>query len=83
MKKEKAGRPRIGESHVGRDKILKSALKILDRGGIQELSMRKLAEKMNVTPMALYHHVGNRSQLLCALSDMVYGDVNVMDVEVC
>lgn len=37
--------------------------------------MRALAGRLGVTPMSLYHHIGDRAGLLRALSDRVYGGV--------
>lgn len=75
MKRSKPGRPQAGRNRVERDSILRIALEILDREGPQGLTMRSLAKELRVTPMALYHHVGNRTELLRALADEVYSDV--------
>lgn len=68
------GRPARGQG-VTRDKVLDAALALLDEGGDQALSMRSLAARLDVTAMSLYHHVGDRSGLLRALSDRVYEEV--------
>lgn len=48
---------------------------MLAEGGEQGLTMRGLASRLGVTPMSLYHHVGDRAGLLRALSEEVYGGV--------
>lgn len=68
------GRPAPGTG-VARDDILTTALTLLDEGGGQGLTMRALAARLGVTPMSLYHHVGDQSGLLRALSDRVYAEV--------
>ncbi len=68
------GRPAHGEG-VTRDAILASALALLDEGGGQGLTMRALAARLGVTPMSLYHHVGDHAGLLSALSDRVFAEV--------
>jgi AcrR family transcriptional regulator len=68
------GRPGRGQG-VTREEILEGALALLDEGGGQALSMRALAARLKVTPMSLYHHVGDRAGLLRALSDRVYAAV--------
>jgi len=67
------GRPARGQG-VTRDEILSAALLLLDEDGAS-LGMRALAARLGVTPMSLYHHVGDRAGLLQALSGHVYGAV--------
>jgi AcrR family transcriptional regulator len=52
-----------------------AGLTLLDEGGGHGLTMRALASRLGVTPMSLYHHVGDRSGLIAALSDRVYAAV--------
>lgn len=65
------GRPAHGKG-VTQDAILSTALALLDEGGGKGLSLRALAARLDVTPMSLYHHVGDHAGLLRALSDRVY-----------
>ena len=75
MKKVKRGRPKA-DVGLQKEEILKVALEILDQSGPHDFSMRKVAEKLNVTPMALYNHFLNRSALVRELSDRVYSQVS-------
>ena len=45
-------------------KIVDTASDMLDRGGVEKFSMRRLATEIGVDPMALYHHVPNRGALM-------------------
>lgn len=65
------GRPARGHG-VTQEAILSTALALLDEGGGAGLSLRALAARLGVTPMSLYHHVGDHAGLLRALSDRVY-----------
>lgn len=65
------GRPAPGKG-VTQDAILSTALAMLDEGDGNGLSLRALAARLGVTPMSLYHHVGDHAGLLRALSDRVY-----------
>ncbi|XVQ84762.1 TetR/AcrR family transcriptional regulator [Microbispora siamensis] len=47
-----------------REEILDAALAIADEHGIGKVSMRALAERVGVTPMALYRHVSDKAELL-------------------
>lgn len=57
--------PRLSTS----DKILRAALKLFERGGADAVSMRRIAEAVGITPMAIYRHFPNREALLKRLSD--------------
>jgi AcrR family transcriptional regulator len=50
-----------------RERIAEAALAILEREGAQAVSMRRIAQEVGVTPMAIYHHYANREALLQAL----------------
>ncbi len=47
-----------------REEILDAALAIADERGLDGVSMRAVAERVGVTPMALYRHVGGKAELL-------------------
>lgn len=47
-----------------REEILDVALAIADERGLDGVSMRAVADRIGVTPMALYRHVGNKAELL-------------------
>jgi AcrR family transcriptional regulator len=47
-----------------REEILGAAVALADESGLEALSMRTLAERVGVTPMALYPHVGGKATLL-------------------
>ncbi|MEU9137351.1 TetR/AcrR family transcriptional regulator [Streptomyces sp. NPDC048404] len=47
-----------------REEILDAAVAIADEHGVDAVSMRALADRVGVTPMALYRHVKDKSALL-------------------
>ncbi|SBS75951.1 Regulatory protein TetR [uncultured Mycobacterium sp.] len=53
-----------------RDVVAKAAA-ILDGYGIADLTMRRLARELDVTPGALYWHFANKQELLGAVADHV------------
>lgn len=59
-----------------RDRVLRTAVSLADQEGIEALSMRKLAQALDVVPMALYRHVANKDELLDALVDVVIGEID-------
>jgi TetR/AcrR family tetracycline transcriptional repressor len=44
---------------------------MLDRDGLERFSIRRLAEHLGVTPMAVYNHVSSKRDLLQAVADDV------------
>lgn len=55
-----------------RDVVAKAAA-ILDNYGIADLTMRRLARELDVSPGALYWHFANKQELLGAVADHVLG----------
>ncbi|MBO0676379.1 TetR/AcrR family transcriptional regulator C-terminal domain-containing protein [Mycolicibacterium sp. S2-37] len=51
--------------------VVDAATAILDEYGIGDLTMRRLARELNVTPGALYWHVANKQELLGAVADRI------------
>jgi AcrR family transcriptional regulator len=51
------------------EKILRAAHKLFDREGADAVSMRRVADAVGITPMAIYRHFPNRESLLKKLSD--------------
>ncbi|SMD20314.1 TetR/AcrR family transcriptional regulator [Kibdelosporangium aridum] len=47
-----------------REKILSAALELIDEAGLEALSMRRLGQHLGVDPMAVYHHIPNKDELL-------------------
>lgn len=57
------------------DRITAAARKLLDREGSDAVTMRRVAKAVGITPMALYRHVVNRSDLLNILADGGFADL--------
>ncbi|MFD0568129.1 TetR/AcrR family transcriptional regulator [Kitasatospora gansuensis] len=67
--------PPARRTPLSRDRVLRAAVALADRTGIDALSMRKLAQELGVVPMALYKHVANKDQLLDGMVDFVLGEI--------
>lgn len=52
-----------------RAKIVAAGLRLLERGGQEAVTMRRVAKAIGVTAMAIYHHFPDRDALLRALAD--------------
>jgi AcrR family transcriptional regulator len=55
--------------HAGleREDVVDAALALVEAGGGEALTMRKLAAELGVAPTTIYWHVGNRDQLVLAV----------------
>jgi AcrR family transcriptional regulator len=51
--------------------VVDAATTLLDSYGIADLTMRRLARELNVSPGALYWHFANKQQLLGAIADRI------------
>ena len=60
-----------------REQIVAAAIGIVDREGLDKLSMRKLASELDMSPMSLYYHVPDKSALYDLILDAVMSDIDV------
>ncbi len=64
-------------TRLSRDRVVRSAIALADAGGIEALSMRKLAAVLGVEAMSLYNHVANKEDLLDGMVDLVFGEIGL------
>jgi AcrR family transcriptional regulator len=57
--------------------IVETALRIADEEGADAVSMRRVASELGVGTMSLYHHVGDKDELLELMSDAISGELLV------
>ncbi|MBA3735997.1 MAG: TetR/AcrR family transcriptional regulator [Actinobacteria bacterium] len=60
-----------------RERVLEAAIRLADEGGIESLTMRKLARELGVEAMSLYNHVANKGDLVDAIVDLVVGEIEL------
>jgi AcrR family transcriptional regulator len=61
---------------LSRDRVLRAAIRLADKGGIASLTMRKLAQALRVEAMSLYHHVANKEEILAGMVDVVVSEID-------
>ena len=71
-----AHRPRLSKAAV-----VARAMALADAEGLEALTIRRLAQELGVTPMALYWHFRSKEELLAGLGDRVWAEIDV-DVDV-
>ena len=60
---------------LSRARVLEAAVVLADEIGLEAFSMRALAQRLGVVPMALYKHVANKDELLDGMVDIVFGEI--------
>jgi AcrR family transcriptional regulator len=58
-----------------RERVLAAAVQFADRDGINAISMRRLAQELEVEAMSLYTHVRNKDDLLDGMVDAVVSEI--------
>ncbi|WGV14956.1 TetR/AcrR family transcriptional regulator [Fuscovulum ytuae] len=66
------GRP--ANPRLSRDAILTEALSLI-RDPVQPFTIRTLAKRMSVTPMAILHHFGSHDSLIHAMADAILAEI--------
>ncbi len=60
-----------------RPRALATAVHLADAGGIDSLTMRRLAQALGVEAMSLYHHVANKDDILDGMVDLVFAEIDL------
>jgi AcrR family transcriptional regulator len=60
---------------LSRELIVNTAIKLADGGGLDEVSLRKVAAALNAGPMRLYGYIETKDELLDLMVDEVYGEI--------
>jgi AcrR family transcriptional regulator len=71
---EAIGEPRVP---LSKDRVLRAAIEIGDKEGLEALTMRRLAQQLGVEAMSLYYHVANKDELLKGMVDLVAEEIEV------
>ena len=54
---------------------MNGAIAVADQGGIELLTMRKLAQELGVEAMSLYYHVANKDQVLDGVVEVIVTEI--------
>lgn len=65
-------RPRLD-----RQRVLQAALELVDRDGLDALTIRRLAADLSVDAMAIYRHAASKDDLLDGLVDITMADLHI------
>jgi len=62
---------------LSKDRVLRAAMEIADREGIDALSMRRLASELGVEAMSLYYYVKNKDEILNGIVELAYREIEL------
>ena len=65
----------VGTDRLSRATVAEHALKLADAEGLEAVTIRRLAQELGVTPMALYWHFKNKDELLLGIVDHLLAGV--------
>ncbi len=71
------GGPTTSRPALTRAAVFAAAVTLADEGGVVALTMRRLAERLGVEAMSLYHHVANKDQILDGMVDAVFAEIEL------
>lgn len=76
--KEPLNSPAHGEkARLSRELVLSAALELVDREGLDALTMRRLGQQLGRDPMSLYRYAANRAALLDGVSELVLNELAI------
>jgi AcrR family transcriptional regulator len=62
---------------LSKERVLRTAVDLADRGGTEAVSMRKLGQELGVDAMSLYHHVKDKDDILDGIVDVIVGEIEL------
>ena len=65
------------DAGLSKQRVVLEAVRLADREGVDGLSMRRLAGALGAGAMSLYHYVASKDELLDAMIDIVFGEIEL------
>ncbi len=63
------------DAGLSKQRVVAEAIRLADREGVEGVSMRRLADSLGAGAMSLYYYVASKEQLLDAMIDVVYDEI--------
>jgi AcrR family transcriptional regulator len=64
-------------AHLSKERVVRTAVALAVRDGIESLTMRKLADELGAGAMSLYYYVPNKEELLDGMVDVVFSEIEL------
>lgn len=65
------------DAGLSKERVVAEAVRLADSEGVDGLSMRRLAGVLGAGAMSLYHYVASKDELLDAMIDVVFAEIEV------
>ncbi|MDQ2662352.1 MAG: TetR/AcrR family transcriptional regulator [Actinomycetota bacterium] len=78
---ERERRKAASDVVLSKQRVVAEAVRLADRDGVEGLSMRRLAAELDAGAMSLYHYVANKEELLDAMIDVVFEEIELPSLE--
>ena len=64
---------------LSRERVLRAAIDLAGRRGLDSISMRKVGQELGVEAMSLYNHVANKEDLLDGMIDVIVSEIELVE----
>jgi AcrR family transcriptional regulator len=65
------------DAGLSKERVVAEAIRLADAEGVHGLSMRRLASTLGAGAMSLYYYVANKDELLDAMIDVVFAEIEL------
>jgi len=72
----------VAREPLSKERVLHTAVRLADRGGLEALTMRKLAEELRVGVMSLYYYVPHKDELIEGMVELVFAEIQLPSSDV-
>lgn len=62
-----------------RERVLRAAVAVADTRGLGALTIRSLAQELDVKPMTVYHYVATKDEILDGIVELVFAEIELPD----
>ena len=69
--------PGLRREHLTRPRVVSAALAIVDRDGLEGLTMRALGRELSVDPMAAYHWFPDKAAILQGVAEAILAEIEL------
>jgi AcrR family transcriptional regulator len=68
---------RASREPLSRERVVQAAIRLADAGGIESVSMRRLAQELGVEAMSLYHYFARKDDVLAEMMAAVFAEMGL------